>query len=259
MSNYSTIGSQSIFDSLGKSWLAVRANVWLFAGFTMLYFIVSSLFGFIPMVGEISSLFGFFLTASVYAAFNIYDQKKAEIEFGDFFKWFPRFGRLFLGNLVLILLSLLLIIPFGFLLVSIIGFEVLTNLAKNAEVLKGDPEVFVSMIGGSSILIIVGLLMLFIIAFSLAFFAFPFVMQFTDLSLGQAINYSLKIGRNNIGQMIIFAFLAIGLFLLGLLFCGIGLLVTFPMIFGTQYYFLKDMIIAREEPYISTQEAPQQY
>lgn len=247
MSNYSTIGTQSIFDSLSKSWAAVKANVWLFAGFSFFYFIISTVFGFVPFLAEISSLFGFIFTASFYSAFQVYDVKQGEVDFGDFFKWSPQFGRLFLGNLLLAILAIVLVIPFVLLLVGIIGIDVFVNIANSADSLKDDPEAIWKIISGSTILIVLLAFILFVIALSLAFFAFPYVLQFTKMPIGEAIKYSLKIGRNNIGQMVLFALLAVGLSIIGLIFCGLGLLITFPLIFGTQYYFLKDMIAEKSD------------
>jgi uncharacterized membrane protein len=81
-----------------------------------------------------------------------------------------------------------------------------------------------------------------VVVVSVALFAYSFIIQFTELSFTDALKYSFKIGRNNIGQVIIFAFVSLGLAVLGTLFCGVGLLFTIPLIMAIQYYFLKDMI-----------------
>lgn len=239
MSNQSTIGSQSIIQSLSLGWESIKANVWLFAGFTFLYLLISSILSLIPFLGNVASLFGFVFSASVFSALHFYDRTKT-LEFSDFFKWSPKFGRLFLGNLLLTILVVIMLIPFVFILIAILGISFFTELAANPENLQG---LFV----GSTILILVLAILLFVIVVSIALFAYPYIIQFTELSFTEALTYSFKIGRNNIGQVILFAFVAVGLSILGLVLCGVGLLFTIPIIVATQYYFLHDMI-SDEEP-----------
>jgi hypothetical protein len=237
MVNQSTIGSFSIFQSLGLSWNALRANVWLFAGFSLVYFIASSIIGFIPSFGGITSLFSFIYTASIFSALQVYDTKP-ELDFNDFFSWAPKFGRLFLGNLLLLVLSVLILIPFLLMVVAILGIGFFTAFMGNMH----NPEGFAGLMDGTSIIVLILFVVLFVVVVSVALFAYSFIIQFTELSFTDALKYSFKIGRNNIGQVIIFAFLSLGLAVLGTLFCGVGLLFTIPLIMAIQYYFLKDMI-----------------
>jgi hypothetical protein len=237
MSNQSTIGSLSIIQSLGRAWDALKANVWLFAGFTLVYFIASSIIGFIPSLGGITSLFGFIYTASIFSALQVYD-KKPELDFNDFFSWSPKFGRLFLGNLLLLVLAVIIMVPFVLIIIAILGFSFFTEFASNMN----DPEAMRLLINGSSIVVLILFILLFVIVVSIALFAYSFIIQFTEMSFTDALKYSFKIGRNNIGQVIIFAFVSLGLAILGTIFCGVGLLFTIPLIMATQYYFLKDMI-----------------
>lgn len=239
MSNQSTIGSLSIIQSLGRAWENMKPNIWLFGGFTFVYFIVSSILGFMPVLGGATSLFGFIFSASIFSAFYIYD-KKRNIEFNDFFSWSPKFGRLFVGNLLLIALVIAILIPFVFIIIAILGVGFFTTIASSPQEIEG-------LLVGSTIVVLLLSILLFVIVVSVALFAYPYIIQFTELSYGDALKYSFKIGRNNIGQVIVFAFVATGLAILGFLCLGIGLLFTIPLITGAQYYFLKDMI-ADEEP-----------
>ncbi len=239
MGNQSTIGSQSIIQSLSHAWDSVKANAWLFAGFTFIYLLISSILSLIPFLGSAASLFSFIFSASVFSALNVYDRNR-KLDFNEFFSWSPKFGRLFLGNLLLTVLVVIMLIPFAFILIAILGISFFTELASNPENIEG---LFV----GSTILILVLAILLFVIVVSIALFAYPYIIQFTDLSYTEALNYSFKIGRNNIGQVVLFAFVAVGLSILGLILCGVGLLFTIPIIIATQYYFLHDMI-SDDEP-----------
>lgn len=250
MSNQSTIGSQSIIQSLGNAWDNVKANVWLFAGFSLLYFIISGTLSLVPFLGRAASLFSFIFSASIFSALNIYDRTK-RLDFNDFFKWSPKFGHLFLGNLLLGILVVLMLIPFAFILVAILGVGFFTEIASS------NPESIKGLFVGSTIVILIIAILLFVIVVSIALFAFPYIIQFTDLSYSEALSYSFKIGRNNIGQVVLFAFVAVGLSIVGLVFCGIGLLITIPLIIATQYYFLHDMI-SEKEPEVAQWDFMQQ-
>lgn len=238
MENLSTIATQSISKCLEQAWKNVTKNIWLFAGFTVLYFTVSSVVGLIPVIGSLSNFFSFIFSASIFAAASVSDQG-AELGFNHFFSWSPKFGRLFLGNLVLMLLAIAILIPLALLLIALLGMSFFSSLASG-----GDPSDLLPFITMSNVLAIVGLVFVFVILLSIVFFAYPFIIQYTELSISDSLKYSFKIGRNNIGQIIIFAFLAMGLSILGLLFLGIGLAVAIPLIMLTQYYFLHNIIIA---------------
>jgi uncharacterized membrane protein len=234
MSNFSAIGSLSIVQSLSRGWDSIKANIWLFGGFAVIYFLLSMILGFIPVVGQFVNLCSFIFSASIFSALNVFDTKR-KLDFNDFFLWSPKFLRLFVGNLLLIALFIFIMIPFAFILIAILGVGFFTELMKG-------PEVFEGLFVGSTILILILAVILFIIILSIALFAYQYIIQFTELSYFDALKYSFKIGRNNIGQVVIFAFVALFLMILGGLLLGMGLFFTIPLIVATQYYFLQDMI-----------------
>jgi len=97
--------------------------------------------------------------------------------------------------------------------------------------------------------------------FAAWFFAFPYLAQFTDMPLGQALGYSWKIGRNNIGQIILYILLSIGLVILGTLLLLIGLAVTIPLIVGIQFFFVRSIFPTEEKQewdFMNTQQ-PAEY
>lgn len=204
----------------------------------MLYFVLS----FIPGIGTLAGLFSFAFVASIYSAYNVYEKNK-KLEFNDFFSWSPRLGRLFLGNLLLVGLALLIFIPVIIILIAIIGIGSFTDVFKNADFFK-DPENIRSILVPGVLLFVLVIFVIFVIMIliGIALFAYSFLLQFTDMPFMTALKTSWKIGRNNVGQIIIFALIAIGLSILGTMALLIGLAVTIPLLAGTQYYFLNSMM-----------------
>lgn len=237
MENISAIASSSIGKSLNQAWGSTKANIFLLAGFSFSCFVIAVIMTFIPGLNFVVNLFSFVVTASMFSAYDTYE-RTGKLEFNDFFGWSSRFGRLFLGNLVLFVIAIAVLIPVMIVLFVIIGMGAMSSLVSSP-----DPETFIRMYGAQ---IAVFVLVFFVVMLLLAIwlFAYPFIIQFTDLSYGEALKLSWKIGRNNIGHLILFVLLAIGLSILGFLCLGIGLAVTSALIIGVQFYFLRSMFAA---------------
>ncbi|MBL7710856.1 MAG: hypothetical protein JNL13_00255 [Chitinophagaceae bacterium] len=239
MEHTSTIAGLDIGQSFSKAWKATKENIWLLAGFTVVYYIAYFILAMIPFVGGLAGFFSFIFGASVFAAYHIYE-KKGSLEFSDFFSWSPRFSRLFLGHLLAIGISLLFLIPLVIAFVAFIGFSAIGAAISN-------PEDIMSLFGpGFAVFLL--LMLLLGVLFAVWLFAYPYLVQFTDMPLTEALRLSWKIGRNNIGQLILFLVLAIALTLLGAMLLLIGLAVTTPLIMGVQFYFLRSIFPEQQEP-----------
>src|SRR5690349_13570505 len=86
-------------EGLGKAWDAVMANLGVMVGFTALYFIVTSVVGMIPFLGNVTNLFSFIFSVSLFCAFASID-KGGKATFDDLFSWTPKFARLLVANLI---------------------------------------------------------------------------------------------------------------------------------------------------------------
>jgi uncharacterized membrane protein len=222
---FSVSRPESVGDSLTRAWVALKANIWLFAGFFLLFGIASSIVFVIPLVNLAGYLFSFILPAAFYTAFEAADGGR-EIRFSDFFSWTPQTSRLLIGALIMFGISVALFFP---ILMSIlfVGFSIPTSL-------QSDGAVF------STGLVILGfgcLLLIFVVgvfAFSLIF-----LLLNTDKSIGEVLRLSWRTGWKNLGGVFLWTLLLIGLYLLGLLALVIGVLVTIPLAFGTQYFYLR--------------------
>ncbi|MDI9319894.1 MAG: hypothetical protein QM530_05390 [Phycisphaerales bacterium] len=239
MKSISTIASLSMTQSLQKSWDTMKANIWLLAGFTVLFYLLYFVLSFIPRISTLAGFFSFAFAACIYSAYNGYEKNK-NLEFNQFFSWSPRFGRLFLGNLLLLGLGMLILIPLIVILIAIVGFSYFIDLFKNADFFK-DPENVRSFLV-PEVLLFALVIFVIIVTIAIALFAYSFLLQFTDMPFMTALKTSWKIGRNNVGQIIIFALIATGLSILGTMALLIGLAVTTPLLVGIQYHFLNSMM-----------------
>lgn len=213
-----------IGDSLQRAWDALKPNIWLFAGFTILYYIASALITqvavIIPGFNLLSGLFGFILPVSLYSAFQVADGG-AEVRFSDFFNWTPKFGRLLIGTLIIYAMVLALLIPAGLLF----GFSFFAG-ASDYRLMAG--------LGFG----LFGLFFLIFLVFFVFTFAFYFLLLKQDMGVGETLSASLRFGSKYFGPILLWLLLAMGLIIAGALACGLGLLVTVPLIVGTQYFFM---------------------
>jgi hypothetical protein len=217
-------------EALSQSWKSITRHIWIFAGFTLVYFFLSSVLSNIPVVSFFASLLGFVYPVSVFCGLRAVDQY-ASVSFNDLFDWLPRFGRLLLGYLLLLFSVVLLLIPLVFVGAYLAGgFEVL------ADIMNGYEDFSLEVV-----LMLIGLGLVLFIPVLILQFSYLFLLCFQDHSVGYALVLSWKIGVANFGSLLLFTLSSIGIALLGVLALVIGLLVAVPLIIGMQYYFLRSI------------------
>jgi len=237
MSSESFKASISMSDSLSRSWNAVMKNIWIFAGFTILYIIVISFLSRIPVVKSLTGFVSFILPLSIFCAMQV-AHKQGVCNFSDFFNWTPKFGKLLVANLVLILVKIVVFIPIIILILTTVGFGILgTYMSGSYGVVR---ESFGMLSGG-----LIGLIVLFAIILSFLLlilsFSYLFLIYFKDYNPMQALSTSWAVGKQNAGPIILFVFIAIGVSILGVLALLIGIIVAIPVILGMQYFYLRDI------------------
>ncbi|WP_344822497.1 hypothetical protein [Rurimicrobium arvi] len=229
----STIAGYGMGTSLSRAWDDIKSNVFLYAGFSVVFLIVYAILSLIPFLGMLTGFVSFIFNVSIFAACHHYRQT-GQLEFGNFFSWSPKFGRLFLGNLIYVGLAILVMIPLVIISIAMLGLSAFSVLVE-------DPQTFIITYGST----LAGIALMFVVVsiiFGIWFFAYFFLLQFTEMSYSEALKASWKIGRNNIVQLIAFVLLSIGLSLLGVLVLIIGLAVTFPLLIATQYHFMRNFV-----------------
>lgn len=220
-----TVAPARIGDCLQRAWNALKLNIWSFIGFTLLFYfalaVVQYVLGYVPYGKQLANLISFIYPVSIYSAFKAADGG-AEIGFQDFLSWQPRFGRLLLGSIVLYAIIMAFFIPVAI----IFGLSIDASNVYQWNQLTG--------LGWG----LIGFGTLFLLLYGILSMAFHFLLLKRDYSLGESLRLSARVGLKHFGPIILFGLLAVGLVILGAVACGLGLLVTFPLIFGTQYFFL---------------------
>lgn len=226
----------SITTALSRSWSAVTNNIGPFAGFTILYFVVNSILRKIPVLSTLSSVLGFVYPACIFYGFYAIE-KYGSLTFNNFFDWMTGFWKLLLGYLVFGLLCIVIFIPaVVIMIIAAGGLEAISDILQGYE-------------AASSVLLLSagGLLLLFMIPVLLLEFSYLFLLCFSDHQIGYTLGLSWRVGYANIGSILVFALLALGIFILGILSLLVGLLVAVPVIIGMQYYFMRSIFPIRQE------------
>lgn len=243
MNNYSTKPSINIVEAFKQSWNTLTSNVWMYAGFTLLYFIVGvAIVKLFPMLSNFGSIFALILNTSIFSAFYNNINNQSEVTFDDFFKWKPKFGRIMIGHLILYGFSLVLIFIFGIIAFAFIGIDWIADFIKLIHQFNFELFSVFDYIAKSVITFLVVATLLYALIYSLGFFAYAYIIQFSDMNFGSALKYSFKIGIYNALTIILFSILSLIISILGLMFCGVGLLFTTPWILGAQYFLLKGIV-----------------
>lgn len=238
MEKGSTIVYAGIGAILEKAWNATKANLLLMVGVSVVFCTMYHFFYYIPLAGGIARLLcGFFITMSLFSAYDAFE-KTGKLEFNDFFSWTPKVVRLLSGNLLVMALIFLFVIPLALFMLFFIGGSLFSALWTN-------PQDIIALFG-TGMLIYGIIVLLVLITLGVMLFAYPFIIQFTDLPLMDCLKLSMKIGRNNIGQIILYTILAFGLIILGIIAFLIGLAIVLPLLVGIQYYFMRNLFPLEE-------------
>jgi hypothetical protein len=210
---------------LSVTWAMFTANAGLLIGATALVFLALLAMNFVPYLGFILSLI---LTGPLLGGlwcFYLWHIRNREVTVGDAFSGFgPRFGQLALTNIVTsILVGLCMVPAFGLLIVTmlIVGFQ------------SGGSTDFA--VGSIAWMMVVGLLLIGAagsIYLSVSwFFAIPLVAD-KGLDFWPAMMVSWRVVKRHWWLTLWLALVAGLLSLLGMLVCGVGLLVTGPVAMG---------------------------
>ena len=206
---------------IGRGWAIFQENIGGFIGFLIVSGLINYGLGFVPVVGSLVALvIGGPLQAGNYiVAFKL--GKRQPVEFGDFFKGFQNtyFVHIFLATLIISMLGSLCFVPAG----------VVIFLATAAVNVSGS--------SGSEVLPVIGPLgiLLIIVGVVAAIFLSVVYLFSIPLIVGQRMEFwpAMEASRKILSKQWfgIFIFLVVlGLInIVGVIPCGLGLLVTVPL------------------------------
>lgn len=215
---------------------------WLLLGYTVLYFVASWAASF---AGDLaSSVFSIVVQPAFLAGYFYFFHKvatKQPAEFGDFFTGFKeRFGSLILANFLTGLFGGLIIIA---VMVPLILLTVGSNLDISPDM---DPAQFLLGMGSSLAIIILVLFILILVVFSPFIYVVP-ILCLTDVSAMDAIKLSWKLAFKYYLQTIGLLLLCMLVMFGGVIALFIGIFIAFPVIYGSTYSAVADLIGFEEE------------
>lgn len=222
-------GAVDAGSAMSQAWEMVKANYGIFLGVSLVALVLS---GCIPCV----SLFimGPVLAGVYFFSLKLYGGEP--VEFGDMFKGFEKFLPLMVIGIVQ---SIPEIIGQGLRFAVNIGQIGLDSSrgGRNGQFFQsaGDPNIFAGVAAG--VLIIVMIVAVAFILFAivwrfLLFFAVPLAFEH-DLGAVDAMKLSSKAAMANVGGVIVLFIFELLVAILGMIMCGIGLLlVSIPIIYA---------------------------
>jgi uncharacterized membrane protein len=208
---------------LQRGWQQFQGEPGPAIGFTAVALAISLVLGLMPLGSLVSSVIGGPLFAGYYLV-GLQQSRGQSIVFSDFFRGFNRFGDFFLINLLIGLVTFAACIP-GLLAIAIAA--ILGNW------LTGLSDAIQLILAGVAVLAIVLLLLVPVIYLSVSYMlAIPLVADRTVKPWP-----AMESSRRRIGPQWLRAFALVLLIslvnLLGLLPCGLGLLLTLPWSYAT--------------------------
>lgn len=225
-------------DYISRGFALLQKNLGGFILFSLVFIVLSSVISFIPYLGTVAN--SLFISPALTVGFYIVAHKLDKVEqteFGDFFKGFDFIGQLALTALVMGLIVLATLIPFGLSVANTGIFEWFMDAQQN-PVNIGDPP---SLPAWSYLLLIPAIYL------SLAYsWSYMFVV-FHNMSFWDAMESSRKLITQK--WLMYFAFsIVLGLIAAaGLIIVCVGLLASVPAIYCMQYAAFADVTYLNRE------------
>ncbi len=219
---------------IGKGWWHFKSSALAWIGALVVFFIISFLLAFIPVVGSIVSI----LIGPVITAGFMYGCQEQDAG-GDF-----AVSHLFAGftNNVG---QLMLVAVFYFIMMIVVGIVMMGGmfLLVGGVAALQDPETM-SMLGGGPIIGFVLMVFLLMIPVMMTYIFAPALVMLDDMSALQAMKYSFIGCLKNILPLFIFVLMALVLFFVGSIPLGIGLLIVIPVLTAGVYAAYRDIFFS---------------
>jgi uncharacterized membrane protein len=210
-------------DSFSYSWADFGRQAGSYIGFCLLVFVGMIVLSFVPFAANILSPF----LALGFASFVYNERVNKNVEFGNFFKPFEKFGNVILTYLltaVAYIIACLPVIIFG-------GIAFYNELMEARSNPYNFNPVFTTALIFSGLVSFVLLLIVATFTFYATYFAY-----FYNVKPIEAIKLSIKMGSKHFGHLIMLFLFSGFVGAIGVILCGIGLLVTIPLSHLMRYY-----------------------
>lgn len=210
-------------DSFSYSWADFGRQAGSYLGITVLVFVALLVLSFIPFAANILSPF----IALGIAAFVYNERVNKNVEFGNFFKPFEKFGDVILTYLLTVVAYIVACLP-----LILFGGIALYQQIMDA---RSNPYDFNPVF---STALIVSAFITFILVLIVAVFTYyaTYFAYFYNVKPVEAIKLSISMGSKNFGHLLMMFLFSGFIGAIGVILCGIGLLVTIPLSHLMRYY-----------------------
>ena len=215
--------SWRLFRDAALTWIALCAG-WIVLTFGLMV---------IPLVGVVVSNF---LQPVFFASFAIaaHKQRAGErIQMNDLFSGFRHHVRALINLGALLLLAQLVVLV----IMAVLGLPTASTGERDLTI--GE---YMELLHGKEWILLVGLSLLVVVK-GLVWFAPPLI-AFHGMSTTQAIRWSVYAAISNVGAMLVYGTVLLGLFLVALIPWALGLIVVFPLAAISTYVSYREVFEA---------------
>ena len=245
--------------SIQEGFRIAGMNWGLFIGFTVVFLVVSTVLGFIPIVSQVLSTFIYPILTIGFAVVAHQLATNRNVSFNNFFDGFQKTVPFLILTLLKTLVGLIFAAPLIYLLLQGFGgWESIKTLMDNSS--PGDTEAAQEKLDllknawrDLNIPLAIGAFFLALIPYFLFMFS-AFFVWFKNSEPADALKQSASIVQNNIGPIIIFGILATVIALISALPCGLGLLFTMPALSCASYAAFASVVDIDEKQTMDTTE-----
>lgn len=219
-----------IGDYISRGYEIFKANMGAYIGYTVLYFLITTVVNMIPLLNIISSLvispclmFGFHLVSKQIS------QENTIPTFNTFFGGFNYAGKIIVISLIILLVFVVCMLPF---LISV-GFSVIALRDSDSS------EIIAAILAGPLPILGVGLLVMAYFGVSWCFASL--IGVFHNKESWAAMEISRKLVGKNWFMIFLFLIVVGILTAVGFLLLGVGIIFTFPLGICSLYAAFEDI------------------
>jgi hypothetical protein len=233
---------------ISKGFNIFGKNIGGFIGYFLLLGVIYFASVFIPFIGPLAFLVCMpaLVIGFAYVA-NRLDNNR-EVAFGDFFKGFDKFGELFIGGLLIALISVAALLP-GYALLAVGMFSEMGDLMMMES--DASPDEVFGIISGmmSSPVFLLGLLLTIIpgVYVSVVFSWTYYLIWFYNMRAWDAMMASRALIGKQFWMFLLFMIVTGLIGGLGIIVLAVGMLVTYPAMLCAQYAAFADITRLDEE------------
>ncbi len=206
-------GAVAPIQCLKEGWAAISDRYWLFLGMTLIWMLIAQA---VPIV-----LMGP-MTCGLYLCL-LRKMRNQPIDFGMLFKGFD----FFLPSLIAAVLQM---VPVFIVMMPMTAFFVIFTVAVTSHGARNEPPPLIFFLG--LIVFVLAMMLLVLLITTLFVFAYPLVVD-RNLSGVDAVKTSIKAGWQNLGGILGLLLLNLGLSILGLICCYVGVFFVMPISFAS--------------------------